>query len=359
MVPLTGSDVAVPIAPEPGPKETALAKADALPALPGETPYEPVSFAEEEDRPRRGAPAWMVTFADMTTLLLAFYVLVLSFSDLNVNRFRDVSGSLQKSLGDKDAMRSVPGPPAQTQLAAGPTSGVLPLSEQLARDLANLQTVLSAEVTSGKIQLRADKDRLVLQVPGQRSAEGVLSQETLDLYGRIADAQAKVQSLVEVRVGNGAGTADDGVGLQFAAIRDALVTEIADGTTQVARDGEHIVVTLAEQGSFYPGSAELSPAFLPLLSKIGLSVKGIGGEVTIEGHTDSVPIGNSDRFRSNWDLSGARSAAVADYLTDRAGVTRERIAVRGLADTRPLAPNDTKEGRAKNRRIEIILRARP
>lgn len=357
MVPLPGPAVAEPIAPEPGHTET-----DALPAqadeLHDEPPYEPVSFVEEEDAPRRGAPAWMVTFADMTTLLLAFYVLVLSFSDLNVNRFRDVSGSLQNSLGDKDALPSVAGPPAQTQLAAGPKTPALPLSEQLARDLGTLQTVLAAELASKKIQLRADNGRLVLQVPGQRSPDMVLPQEALDLYGRIADAQAKVESLVEVRTGNGTGSADDEVGLQFAAIRDALATEIAGGTAQVGRDGERIVVTLAEQGSFYPGSAELSPAFLPLLSKIGRSVAGIGGQVTIEGHTDSVPVGNSDRFRSNWDLSGARSAAVADYLTDRAGVARERIAVRGLADTRPLAPNDTKEGRARNRRIEIILNAR-
>ena len=63
----------------------------------------------------------------------------------------------------------------------------------------------------------------------------------------------------------------------------------------------------------------------------------------------------NDRYRSNWDLSGARAASVADFLIERGGVPRERMVVRGMADIKPLAPNDTREGRAKNRRIEVIV----
>lgn len=357
MVPQPGPAAAEPIAPDASP-DAVLADAGARSTLPAAPSGELVMFTQDEDPPRRGAPLWVVTFADMTLLLLAFFVLILSFSDLNLTRFRDVSGSLQQSLGDKNAVPLVAGPPALTQLATVPVTDALPLPEQLARDLGAVQTLLAMELASKKIQLRAEDGRLLLQVPAQRSGETVLPQETLDLYGRIADAQARVQSLIAVRLGTETGTADDEVGGQFAAIREALATEIAGGYAQVARDGERIVFTLAEQGSFYPGSAALSPAFLPLLGKIGRSVAGIGGQITIEGHTDSVPVGMNDRFRSNWDLSGARSAAVADYLTDRAGVGRERVAVRGLADTRPLAPNDSKEGRARNRRIEIILSPR-
>ena len=77
--------------------------------------------------------------------------------------------------------------------------------------------------------------------------------------------------------------------------------------------------------------------------------------ITIEGHTDNVPIAFSDRFRSNWDLSAARSAEVADYLLDNTAIENGRVTVTGFADTRPLASNATAEGRSKNRRIEVIL----
>ena len=80
---------------------------------------------DEDDKWHRNAsPPWILTFADMITLLLAFFVLLLSFSDLNVTRFRDVTGSLQKSLGNEDALPIVVAPPAETQLAAGPSTAI-------------------------------------------------------------------------------------------------------------------------------------------------------------------------------------------------------------------------------------------
>ena len=77
--------------------------------------------------------------------------------------------------------------------------------------------------------------------------------------------------------------------------------------------------------------------------------------MTVEGHTDNVPIAFSDRFQSNWDLSAARSAAVADYLLGNTEIQQGRLTVVGYADTKPLESNDTAEGRSKNRRIEIIV----
>jgi flagellar motor protein MotB len=108
---------------------------------------------EEDEQPRRhGSPLWMTTFADMITLLLAFFVLILSFSDTNVNRFKDVSGSLQKSLGKQDALPVVVAPPAETQLVAGPTTETAPLPEQLARDLGTLQKSRSLDLVGKKIE---------------------------------------------------------------------------------------------------------------------------------------------------------------------------------------------------------------
>ncbi len=321
-------------------------------------------FDDSEPSPheRRPWPPWIVTFADMITLLLAFFVLLLSFSDLDPNRFRDVSGSLQKSLGRAEAPPPIVNPPVETQLATGGTStgaGAMteatPLPEQLAKDLGTLQKALSADLVGKKIQLRAEEGRLVLQLPERGS--GVLPQEMIDLYGRIADAQADVESLVEVREGveTGERIAESTRNLQ--KIREALKNEISQGQAQVERDGERIVIRLIVQGSFYSGSAELSPDFMPTLKKIGQTITSAGGRITIEGHTDDIPLTGHNRYRSNWDLSGARAASVADFLTQNAGVPRERVIVRGMADTKPVAPNDSREGRAKNRRIEVLVDA--
>jgi len=93
---------------------------------------------------------------------------------------------------------------------------------------------------------------------------------------------------------------------------------------------------------------------MSLLARVGRTVSDSKGGIRIEGHTDNVPIGFSDRFKSNWDLSAARSASVASYITG-SGIDQERVTVAGFADTRPLESNDTPAGRAKNRRIEIIV----
>ena len=97
-------------------------------------------------------------------------------------------------------------------------------------------------------------------------------------------------------------------------LRMELADEIQQGLAEVERDGDKIIVRLAEQRSFRSGYADLQPGFLPLLNKVGDAVSTTDGPVTVEGHTDNVPIAFSERFQSDWDLSAARSAAVADYL---------------------------------------------
>ena len=83
------------------------------------------------------------------------------------------------------------------------------------------------------------------------------------------------------------------------------------------RDGDNIVIRLAEQGSFVSGKADLQPGFLPLLEKVGKTVASGEGNVKIEGHTDNVPVIENPRFKSNWDLSGARAGSVADYFIQK------------------------------------------
>ncbi len=134
-----------------------------------------------------------------------------------------------------------------------------------------------------------------------------------------------------------------------------MSNEISQGLAEVERVGDEIVIRLANQGSFVSGSADLQSSFMPLLRKVGGTVFDGNGTVRVEGHTDNVPIAFSDRFISNWDLSAARAASVASFFSESVGVDMARMKVAGFADTKPQDTNETRAGRAVNRRIEIIV----
>lgn len=108
---------------------------------------------------------------------------------------------------------------------------------------------------------------------------------------------------------------------------------------------------------FAAGTANLSEAGLPLLDRIAEAFKGNQHAISIEGHTDSIPIRNV-RFPSNWELSSARAAMVLRYFIAR-GIAPERMRAIGYADTRPIVANDTPESRARNRRVELVLHVKP
>ncbi|MBU6437346.1 MAG: type VI secretion system protein TssL, long form, partial [Betaproteobacteria bacterium] len=106
-------------------------------------------------------------------------------------------------------------------------------------------------------------------------------------------------------------------------------------------------------GLFEPGSATLEPSREPLMLRIGDALASIPGLILITGHTDNIPI-NTPRFPSNWHLSQERAKAVAAILA-RKVTPATRLQPEGRADSEPVAPNDTAQGRAKNRRVEITL----
>ncbi len=142
------------------------------------------------------------------------------------------------------------------------------------------------------------------------------------------------------------------------AIRTALAPEIAQHTVDVLSDGGQLTVRLLGDGLFDSGQITIKPAFQATLTRLAQSLADTPGPLIITGHTDSVPI-NTLRFPSNWHLSKARADAVSQRLREL-GV-RATLLSEGKADSEPVAPNDTPERRARNRRVEIAvsLRAAP
>ena len=133
-----------------------------------------------------------------------------------------------------------------------------------------------------------------------------------------------------------------------------LQPEIAGGKMGVKLEPRGVVVTLRDEAFFPSGGDKLYAAAEESLSKVAPVLTGISNPLLLEGHTDSVPIHNS-RFRSNWDLSSARSTAVLEFFESRFGIPGQRFGIAGYADYQPVAENESAEGRALNRRVDIVI----
>jgi len=142
---------------------------------------------------------------------------------------------------------------------------------------------------------------------------------------------------------------------QLAQIRANLSNEINLGLAEVFQDGESIIIRLTDRGGFESGSARLKADFTSLLNSVGDSLAGASGLIQIEGHTDNVAMSFGNRYRNNWDLSSARAASVADYLQEGGSISPGSMVVKGFADTKPIASNDSATGRSQNRRIEVVV----
>ncbi|MDX9714339.1 MAG: flagellar motor protein MotB [Dissulfurispiraceae bacterium] len=122
----------------------------------------------------------------------------------------------------------------------------------------------------------------------------------------------------------------------------------------VKEEPRGIVITFSDAVLFSSGSAEVKKDILPLLQKLSEQFNGVTGHFVVEGHTDNVPIA-SDKYPSNWELSAARAGSVVAYLVS-VGMNPEKFSVAGYAEHRSLESNLTEEGRAKNRRVEIVVK---
>ena len=343
-----------------------------------------------------GAPAWMATFADMATLLMAFFVLILSFASVNVPKFEQIAGSLSLAFGVARIIPKVSLPMAESIIAsdftpseAAPT--VIPSVTQAVEDStkeyvkqriatedgptdiqADYQQVLESlanEIEQGQVEVKIQGQEIVIELQDAASTNesgatglapgGRITQETLEIAKAVTDVQRQIESSVAVKRQTSGDLNAEGVedeaSSKFETIRMALSEQISQGLAEVEQDGDKVIIRLGQQDSFASGSADLQASFTQTLTDVGNAVSATGGLVRVEGHTDNIPVAFSERFRSNWDLSSARSAAVANYLLDNSDLKAGNVTITGLADSDPIADNDNAAGRAQNRRIEVIV----
>lgn len=254
---------------------------------------------------------WLVSYADFITLLFAFFVVMYSISSVNEGKYRVLSDSLVTAF--RDPARSLQ--PVQVgALMRAPLQSENPFDQE-----APVIQLFKVPVPDRPVQERAGEK----VEPGAKAAG--IDEEQLDEAAR-----------------------------QLADSIESAMSELVDeGLIDVRRDQRWIEVEIKSSILFESGSADLSVQAQPVLRQLADKLKSLENVIHVEGFTDNVPISNFD-YLSNWELSAARAASVVHLFT-RLGIDPQRMAAIGYGEFRPVAENGTPEGRARNRRVVLVI----
>ncbi|AHI28440.1 flagellar motor protein MotB [Marinobacter similis] len=252
---------------------------------------------KNRSRLKNSTPAWIVTFADLATLLLTFFILLLSFAEMDVDKYRAMANSMAVALGSSN--------------------------------------VVGQDVGGSPITL-IESDTVSLPEP--------------------SDSQPMVPEFIDERAEAETDTKIPGGVIDLASrLVSELESEVASNALNINYDQQQVVIRFSEEATFRSGAADIKPEMIPIIERVVGVLADCPGNVFVSGFTDDRPI-SSDRFRSNWDLSAARAVSVVHELVLNRQVPADRVVAAGRAETNPLAPNDSPENRALNRRVEIAIR---
>lgn len=343
-----------------------------------------------------GLPGWVMTFADLMSLLMCFFVLLLAFSEMDVSKYKEMSGSMKNAFGVQREIK-VREPPKGINIIARefspgrPEPTIMNVVRQMTTKDLHINLDLGKErrrpVPTPKAEHEPDRDKTfksheqakhkVDQQSGQEAGLTDAQKKELGQAKKLAAVRLQQKLKAEQQMGNSLAqqkkadsidqkSLEELIKARAAAekrrklehkaklISQALGREIKAGSVDVEMEGQKIIIRVREQASFGSGRAELKGAFRPILERVANILKDSEGKIVIAGHTDNVPI-YTERFRSNWELSAARAVSVAHEMMLATSIASDRFLVQGLADTKPMANNDTPANRASNRRVEIIL----
>lgn len=276
---------------------------------------------DDDDESTPGAPLWMATFADLMSLLVCFFVLIISMSEIDVIRYKKVAGSMKDAFGVQQDIVTYDIPKGTSIIALEFSPGK---PEPTVRKIIQQDTV--------------DPTRPSLKI-GNPDNPIEVQPETLQKLLEEEEERQEQRQQTEA---------------DAAVLTELLEEEINEGKIDVETDGPTIIIKIRERGSFTSGSATLDPGFLPTLGTIATALGEISGEIVVEGHTDNIPI-NSVQFPSNFALSAGRALSVTSVFLDDPNISMDRLSLRGYGEVRPEATNATRAGRARNRRVEIKI----
>ena len=263
-----------------------------------------------------GLPAYLATFADLMSLLMCFFVLLLSFATIDAVRFKKMAESMKDAFG---VQREIP--------AAEIVKGVSVIKQEWSPSISEPSVITEIR------QETSDEEKENVKIRDGEGGGDIDKERTLALASQVIENQ---------------------LSQQYAQLQAALHEQIKEGQISLERQAKKIIIRIQEKGSFPSGSASLDPGFNRVMDRISEVLATRPGKILVAGHTDNIPI-RTGRFRSNWELSAARAVTVLHSLLRNKGIDEHRIVVEGLADTQPLESDDTPQGRAKNRRVELVI----
>lgn len=271
----------------------------------------------------------MGTFADLMALLMCFFVLLLSFAEMDVLKFKRLAGSMKEAFGvQRDITANQP--PMGTSIIAQEFSPGRPQPTPI-----NEIRQRTSEESQRNLQTQCTPDQLTPELSVTEDQNNAQSSEESAFVEQIAEL------IQDTR-------------LNAVSLANKLSKQIDSGDIEIETRGRTITIRIKEKGSFSSGSEKLKPDFDLVLHDVRDVVAKMEGQVLVQGHSDNVAISTA-RFRSNWELSAARAVSVAQELLSEGVLNPLRLTITGFGYTRPLVENDTAENRAINRRVEILV----
>ncbi|KPU83070.1 flagellar motor protein MotB [Psychromonas sp. PRT-SC03] len=277
---------------------------------------------DECNCPPEGLPAWMGTFADLMSLLMCFFVLLLSFSEMDVLKFKQIAGSMKMAFGVQSMLEVKDIPKGTSVIAQEFTPGK--------PDPTPIEVIMqkTIEMTNAKLEF---KDGDSARADGKE-----------DIPEQVSESEEKSEQTTEVQH-------------QLAkAVAAELQDEIKEGAIEIESLGQQLIIRIREKGAFPSGSAFLQPRFRPVIRKIAKILVDIPGVITISGFTDDEQV-YSELYRSNWDLSAQRAVSVAHEMLKIKKIKDKHLVVAGYANSKPLTNSKIPAERKRNRRVEIMI----
>ena len=266
---------------------------------------------KKEAAPAPGAPAWMATFSDLMNLLLTFFILLFSMSSVDVSKFEEIAASLNASFSIFDS-----GAPAITE-GGLISSGVSQLNQ-----LDNYYTSM------GQNQDEDDTNDELTEEELKDKYDEMQSEATEELGGKVEE---DLES-------------------------EGLLAGEYEGFIDMEITSQYVTLTLNGSVLFDSGRAEIKKDAAVFVDKLGDVLKRYDGNlIEIKGFTDSVPVGSSNKYADNMELSQARAYSVYKFLVINKHMSEESLECSGRGELEPIATNETPEGRALNRRVEIRI----
>jgi chemotaxis protein MotB len=260
--------------------------------------------------------------------------------------------AIAAAVADADAQRKAAGRLEKTKTE-------LEMEKAAALGEAERQRALVATLDRTRVALEAEKASATADAAQERERAVKLerSKAVLEAEKAAATTEAERQRALAARLEEEKRSLEQR-SADYQSLAASLDKEIKAGRVQVSELAGKLTVRMAEKVLFPSGSATISKEGQATLKTVAAGLQAVSGRIVrVEGHTDNVPIHN-DRFPSNWELSSGRAIAVVRFLQAQ-GIAPERLGAAGYAEFQPIAPNDTPEGKAQNRRIEISLALPP